>query len=140
MLSSRTASSREASTPGAPTTRFSISLGQIPALHPQWGGGIAISPDGSRLAYRGRSEGGELGVFYKEASELEAQRILGLGDAWNLAFSPDGERLAAAGPFGRSVLATVSLATGVVTDLGSPGISSGGVSWSSDGWIYAQGR
>ena len=124
--------------PTQPTTRYALSLGQIPAVPVNYGSGLAVSPDGSRLAYRGRSQEGPPRIFVKSASELEARPVEALGGELNLTFSPDGDFLAAAA-YRQDGLAVVSLETGEVIQLAETGIWAGGIDWGPDGWIYVQG-
>jgi eukaryotic-like serine/threonine-protein kinase len=57
------------------------------------GGGLAISPDGTRLVYAG-GEGGKRLLYTRLLDQLESRPIPGTEDAYNPFFSSDGEWIA----------------------------------------------
>jgi serine/threonine-protein kinase len=59
----------------------------------QQASGVAISPDGTRIAFGG-SQGGQRGIFLRSFDELEQTLIPGSKDASAPFFSPDGQWLA----------------------------------------------
>ena len=59
----------------------------------QQASGVAISPDGTRIAFGG-SQGGQRGIFLRSFDELEQRLIPGSKDGFAPFFSPDGQWLA----------------------------------------------
>jgi serine/threonine-protein kinase len=59
----------------------------------QQGSGLAMSPDGTRVAFAG-SHGGQRGLFLRSFDELEPTLIPGSAEAFAPFFSPDGQWLA----------------------------------------------
>ena len=59
----------------------------------QQASGVAISPDGTRIAFGG-SQGGQRGLFLRSFDELEQRLIPGSKDGFAPFFSPDGQWLA----------------------------------------------
>jgi serine/threonine-protein kinase len=55
------------------------------------GTSLALSPDGSQLVYRARSETGEVQLFLRRVDQLEGRPIAGTTSAIAPFFSPDGE-------------------------------------------------
>src|SRR5258705_1052009 len=98
-----------------------------------WSGRLAISPDGTRLAYIG-GPNGELLV--RPRNHLRATAISGTNGAVTPFFSPDGQRIGFLGERhvhmvsanGDSVIAICDTLTGVA-----------GASWGRDGLIYVDG-
>jgi serine/threonine-protein kinase len=82
-------------TPPQPVRRFAIELGALPKLGRGTGSirsEIAVSPDGSHLAYIGASRGDALPRLYVRAlDQLEARPIEGTDGARRPFFSPDGQ-------------------------------------------------
>ena len=56
--------------------------------------GLAISPDGSRVAFSARDASGTLRVWLRPVAALEATAVAGTDDATSLFWSPDGRSLA----------------------------------------------
>ena len=73
-----------------PVQRFPIGL---PASAPYTGadGGLAISPDGTRLVYTGQDGTTRRQLYVRRLDQLEAQPLRGTDGASNPFFSPDGE-------------------------------------------------
>jgi eukaryotic-like serine/threonine-protein kinase len=92
---------------------------------------IALSPDGTRLAYVGPGEGGGR-VWLRRLDQLHATPIPGTDGARSPFFSPDGEQLG----FFSGSLQVLSLTGGPPTVLGDTGLTQAGGAWSPDGWIY----
>ena len=93
---------------------------------------VSISPDGTRLVYKGSWEGEET-LFVRAVNELEATRLSGLGSGVRGPFiSPDGNWV---GFFAGTGLHRVSIHGGpsvAITELSGP---ARGGTWGSDGTI-----
>ena len=97
--------------------------------------GLAISPDGRRIVFRGVLPSGERQLHVRDLDQLSASPLSGTEGAGNYAvFSPDGESVAfVAG----NALRTVTLNGGALTLVSdSVANAGGGVDWSLDGFIY----
>ncbi len=115
--------------------RYTLEIDSTEAMTPAtpWSGRIAISPDGSRLAYTG---GRSNQLLIRMRNELHATAIRGTEDASTPFFSPDGrrvgflrERSIQIAPVGGGPLVTIpDSLTGVA-----------GASWGRDNFIYADG-
>ncbi len=131
--------SRPAATP---PNRYVMGLGESNVMTGDIGRNhVALSPDGSRLAYVGLSPDGSRVLWLKERHELRA-RALPLVHASQPFFSPDGERVAVTGVGGTSGnargLGIVSFETGSMSVVADVGFSRGGGDWSDDGWLYIE--
>jgi len=73
------------------------------------GTSIALAPDGSRVVFVGRSEGGRRMLFVRRFDQLDPQPLAGTEDAESPFFSPDGRWVAF---FAESRLKKVALAGG----------------------------
>jgi Tol biopolymer transport system component/predicted Ser/Thr protein kinase len=91
---------------------------------------VALSPDGTRLAYIAR-QGGTEQLYLRAIDSLEAVPISGTEGGVNPFFSPDGQWL---GFFAGGKLKKVSVGGGAALTLGDAAYSSG-ASWSSQGMI-----
>ncbi len=94
------------------------------------GPGVAVSPDGTHLAYVAR-QGGAQQIYLRAMDSLEAKPIPGTEGAVNPFFSPDGQWL---GFFAGGKLKKVSVSGGAALTLGDA-VNSGGASWGSQGMI-----
>jgi serine/threonine protein kinase/Tol biopolymer transport system component len=114
-------------------SRFSITLPQGQQLAGLESGPIvALSPDGTHLAYVAR-QGGVAQIYLRAMDSLEAKPIPGNEGATNPFFSPDSQWL---GFFADGKLKKVSVSGGAVltlTPVGYPAYR--GVSWGSQGTI-----
>jgi eukaryotic-like serine/threonine-protein kinase len=112
----------------ATVTRFSIQLeGQ------DFSGlaGVAISPDGSHIAYN--DDAGRL--FLRDLDRLDV-KLVPDGETGNAPFfSPDGEQLAYYTAY-PGALRVVSLRGGAATTLVRDSAYAVGGTWSDDGWLY----
>jgi Tol biopolymer transport system component len=119
------------SSPPQPVTRTVINLPrgqQLAGLDN--GPAVAISPDGTHLAYVAR-QGGTQQLYLRAMDSLEARPILGTEGASSPFFSPDGQWV---GFFADVKLKKVSVNGGAALTLGDASIPRGG-SWSSQGMI-----
>ena len=107
---------------------------------PNWGDfRVRISPQGTHLAYPGSNEN-RTTIYLRSFDSLEAVTLVSpSADPWNLAFSPDGERLAF---FTGTQLHTVSIHGGQPEPLFDVQFnpSNGSLSWGSDGTILVSGK
>jgi eukaryotic-like serine/threonine-protein kinase len=94
------------------------------------GPAVALSPDGTRLAYAAR-QGGTQQLYLRAMDSLEATPILGTEGAVNPFFSPDGQWV---GFFAGGALKKVSVSGGAALTVGVASIP-GGASWGSQGMI-----
>jgi eukaryotic-like serine/threonine-protein kinase len=94
------------------------------------GPAVALSPDGTRLAYVGR-QGGTQQIYLRAMDSLEARPIPSTEGAVNPFFSPDGQWL---GFFAGGKLKKVSVSGGAALTLGDAAYPYG-ASWSSQGSI-----
>jgi serine/threonine protein kinase len=119
--------------PPAPLSRYQVELPDGKGLgNTQWSP-MAISPDGSHLAYIGES--GRIVVRSRE--QLQPVELDGTDGAYNPFFSPDGLRVGfMSGAAGNAELRVVSLAGGPPVTVTSKGVGGPGVSWGADGFIY----
>lgn len=93
---------------------------------------MAISPDGTRVAFVGVAGGGRR-VYVRPLEKVEALPIAGSEDAFRCFFSPDGRSIALITATG--VLKTISLADGAVATLTDGVTFLEGAAWSPDGSI-----
>jgi eukaryotic-like serine/threonine-protein kinase len=114
-------------------TRFTI---QFPIEEPMIGAigvgsQIALSPDGSQLAYVARAIQGVNHLYLRKIDQLESRRIAGTDEAFDPFFSADGEWI---GFFAGQKLMKVALAGGLpqtIYDFG-PSAAPSGASWTPD--------
>jgi Tol biopolymer transport system component len=119
------------SEPPRPVTRAVITLppGQkLAGL--ENGPAVALSPDGTRLAYVARQESTQQ-LYLRAMDSLEAKPIPGTEGAINPFFSPDGQWL---GFFANGKLKKVSVSGGAALTLGDA-TNPRGVNWGSQGMI-----
>jgi Tol biopolymer transport system component len=121
---------------GHGTRRFTLDLPWQDM--PNWGDfRVRISPQGTYLAYPG-SDDNRTTIGFRSLDSLTAVTLVGRGaDPWNLAFSPDGQRLAF---FSGDRLQTVSTTGGRPESIAEIPFFVEGISWSPDGNILAAGR
>ena len=106
---------------GAPPVAFAVSRIAM-ALPPEQligrptaGSSVAISPDGTRLAYVANPQGGPTQIYLRPLEGLDAKPIPGTEGAAAPFFSPDGQWL---GFFADGKLKKISIAGGTVVNLG----------------------
>ena len=115
--------------PARPVSRFVITL--PPGQHLE-GGGLALSPDGSQVAYVATTQGGGPPQIYLRAMDsMEAKLVSGTGGAVIPFFSPDGRWL---GFFAGGKLKKISISGGVAETLCDAAIPLGG-SWAGQDTI-----
>lgn len=93
---------------------------------------VAISPDGSRIAYTA-AVGEHAWLYVREIDSLEAVRVPGVDGAASPFFSPDGQWIGFAG---ENALQKVRIDGGVPTKLARRSGNMRGAVWASDGMIY----
>ena len=101
--------------------------------------GLALSPDGSRLAFVGTSAEGGPQLWLRSMDQLEAQPIRGTEGASRPSFSPDGTSVAfSVGILSGAGIKRTSLESGVTSTVAEPVEISGftQLDWGSDGMIY----
>jgi Tol biopolymer transport system component len=95
---------------------------------------LAVSPDGSMLAYVGGTAG-EGVLWLKRRDALSAEAIPGTDGAYDPFFSPDGRQVGFITDHGGRAMKVVTLAGGppraVVSQVGQSGAH-----WAADGYIY----
>ena len=94
---------------------------------------LAISPDGSMIAYRGPSAEPAGQLWVRRWNDLEATSLRGTEGAVSAAFSPDGSELAF---WQEGEVKVLPLQGGPIRTLGSIGDLT---LWGSDGFIYVGG-
>jgi WD40 repeat protein/predicted Ser/Thr protein kinase len=112
--------------PDRPLVRLDVDLGSDVSL--PGAGGIAISPDGTTLAYR---TGGRL--FIRRLDQVTATELAATPGGSTLFFSPDGRSIG----FHDGRLNKISVAGGTVVPLADvAGPNFDGASWAEDGSIF----
>ena len=97
----------------------------------EWGDGLAVSPDGRRLAFLAVTAG-KAHVWIRDLDKLEARQLAGTDGASIAPFwSPDSSSI---GFFAKGRLKTISADGGAVIDLASAKTPGGGA-WNRDGVI-----
>ncbi len=114
--------------PPSPVARFALTLppGQRLTLPRQ---AIAISPDGTRIAYAADGR-----LYLRLLSSLDATAIAGTEGAINPMFSPDGQALAF---WAESTLKRIAIGGGVPVTISRGGQVETGGSWDRDGIMFA---
>ncbi len=114
--------------------RYAIDLPEGQEAIQTWGSGVALSPDGSRLAYVGRNEGrDDVQLWLRNRDQLSADRLAGTEGAWQPFFSPDGQSIG---------FVTADRDLKVASLRGEPprtlatGVGRAGGSWGADGYVY----
>jgi len=95
------------------------------------GPAVALSPDGTHLAYLARQNGTQQ-LYLRAMDSLEARPLPGTEGAVNPFFSPDGQWV---GFFESGKLKKVSVTGGAALTLGDIGATPSGASWGSQGMI-----
>jgi Tol biopolymer transport system component len=119
--------------PPRPVTRTVINLPpgqQLAVAGLDVGPAVALSPDGTHLAYVAR-QGGTQQLYLRAMDSLEARPISGTEGATEPCFSPDGQSV---GFFAGGKLKKISVSGGATLTLGDA-VQPRGASWSSQGII-----
>jgi DNA-binding SARP family transcriptional activator len=123
--------------PPAPrrVVRYTLAIDSIEALATAtpWSGRLALSPDGTRLAYIG---GARSQLMMRMRNELHATAIASTEDASTPFFSPDGRSV---GILQEQSILMVPIGGGPVVTIPSALTGVAGGSWGTDGFIYADG-
>lgn len=114
----------------APLMRLTVDLGDE-VLGTPWGSGVAISPDGSHLAFVSRSSDGTQRLFLRALESVNATPLPGTENAQGQFFSPDGRWVAFFADGKLKKTATTGSAQATLCD--AP--STRGGSWGEDGNI-----
>jgi serine/threonine-protein kinase len=126
--------------PGDPreVSRYIVVLPEGQQLGQSQGSRIALSPDGTVLAYES-AVAGQSRLLLRRRDALVGNPIAGTDGAVNPAFSPDGKRLAFAQLSPRAIR-VMSLPNGLVSTIADSLVDLGGVSWGHDGYVYYDGH
>jgi len=103
-----------------------------------WFQRVALSPDGSRLAYIQENEEGEREIWVRPRDDLHATPLPGTEGAEAPFFSFDGRKIGFFSP--RGTLQVVSLDGGSPRRVTDTLVGAVGGTWGEDGTIYADGR
>ena len=121
-----------------PVRRYAMALPTGEALGTHRGSRIALSPDGSLLAYVGEGPDGQQ-LMLRRRDQLAAVAIPGTRDAINPVFSPDGTRIAMSGAIGTGGIQVVGLGGAPPVTIVEGTVGSDGLTWLGDGNIYYDG-
>ena len=123
--------------PERPVLRYTMALPIGQELSNVRGTRIAISPDGSRLAFTGPgAEGSQLWLLNR--SQLQATPIPGTDRSLVPAFSPNGQQLVFLLE-GNTAMKVVGLSGAPPVTIADSGMGSDGITWNTDGYIYFDG-
>jgi len=131
---------REATAP-AQVLRVDIQLPENAGLAFDVRNHLAMSPDGSRFVYTGRTETGRTQLWVRSLSEVEPVPLPGTEGACCATFSPDGQSIAFLDMADVSLHSVAISGGSVRTLLPSGGAAEGSrsVSWGADGYMYLGG-
>ena len=120
-----------------PLVRLDVDLGpeiSLPSLENNPLSAVALSPDGTRLAYVASSSGGPPHLFTRRLDQSKAVELPGTNGAIGPVFSPGGQWIgfSAGGKYNK-----ISVQGGAVVPLGDMPFA--GASWSEDGSIITSG-
>ena len=125
--------------PSKPVARFNLVFDSTEAMvpaAPYWGR-IALSPDGSRLAYIG---GPHAQLLVRPRNQLNATVVPGTEGAETPFFSPDGQHIGFVSAKNVEVLQIASISGDPPITVTDSLVSIAGASWGRDGFIYADGK
>jgi serine/threonine-protein kinase len=122
--------------PSEPEVQYAMTFDSTEAMVPStpWSGRIAISPDGSLLAYIG---GPRSQLLIRPRSQLHPIAVRGTEGAASPFFSPDGKQVG----FLREGIVQIAWVSGgppITVSDSLTGVA--GASWAPDNFIYADGR
>ncbi len=115
-------------------TRFPFTLAEGQALSTAYAN-LAISPDGTQMAYVGNNR-----LYLRSMADLEARPIPGTdggGNVWNPVFSPDGKSLAFF-ELSDGTIRRIAISGGAAVTVSKVEITTLGMSWSEDGIVFSQ--
>ncbi len=122
-------------------SRFTMPLGAGQAFTRSGRRVVAISPDGTKIAYIANNQ-----IYLRQMHESEAQPIRGTNvDPLDLTFSPDGQEIAfftpatPQGPPTNVTLRKIRITGGTPVTL-SPAVSPNGLRWQGDTLVFGQGQ
>ena len=121
---------------GVPVLRVGVMLPEGEALAFHHENRLALSPDGTRLAYVGGGSGGSSRIWVRNLSELGAQPIRDTEGACCLTYSPDGQSIAYLDL--ESNIKVVS-EDGASRTLAEVNRDRGRLDWAEDGYLYLGG-
>ena len=116
---------------GEPLVRIDADLGTGVSLFTENGPALALSHDGTRVAFSSRTEDGSMRLYWRRLDQATATPLPGTESAFSPFFSPNGEQI---GFFAEGSLKKVELATGNVTVLANA-VNPAGGTWGEDGLI-----
>jgi DNA-binding SARP family transcriptional activator/Tol biopolymer transport system component len=121
--------------PSKQVVRYTLAIDSTEAMAPgtPWSGRLAISPDGSRLAYIG---GPHWQLLIRPLNQLHATAVPGTDSASTPFFSPDGSQV---GLLREKTIQIASLNGGSPITVSDSLTGVAGASWGRDGYIYADG-
>jgi Tol biopolymer transport system component len=119
--------------PAPAPVRMSVELGnEVWLANTELGAGIALSPDGTVVAFAGRTAGdGSSQLYIRHLDQLQAVPLPGTDDAESPFFSPDGKWIAF---FAGGKLKNIAVTGGASVTLCDAPAGRGGT-WSDDGTI-----
>jgi Tol biopolymer transport system component/tRNA A-37 threonylcarbamoyl transferase component Bud32 len=125
------------SVPTGRAARFGLAFPTGQDLLAPGGIRLAWSPDGEAFVYTGPGKGRSQ-LWLRRLNDLQAVPIAGSEGATSPVFSPDGREIGfvSLSPF---VVKIVGLSDGQVRTVWGEGASGGGLAWSADGYLYADG-
>ena len=116
---------------GEPLVRIDADLGTGVSLFTENGPALALSRDGTRVAFSSRTEDGSMRLYWRRLDQATATALPGTESAFSPFFSPNGEQI---GFFAEGSLKKIELATGNVTVLANA-VNPAGGTWGEDGVI-----
>jgi serine/threonine-protein kinase len=120
--------------PRPPLVRVSAEIGVDASLASDLGASIALSPDGTLLAFTARKSSGSTQLYVRHVDHLNAAVLAGAENAEYPFFSPDGRWIAF---FADGKLKKISVTGGAAVTLCDAPTGRGG-SWAEDGTIVLQ--
>jgi Tol biopolymer transport system component/tRNA A-37 threonylcarbamoyl transferase component Bud32 len=121
-----------------PVRRYALQMSEPEAITTDGIGVLALSPDGSRIAYVGGAATGPRQIWLRDRDQLHARSVPGTEGAHLLSWSPDGRRLAFETAPGVLKAVTLDGAPPTVVADSLAGFE-GGTAWAPDGVIYSAG-
>ncbi len=126
--------------PAAPVTRFALALGEGQQLTVVANQMLAVSPDGTQVAYVANNQ-----LYLRAMSDLEARPIPGTQQTptpYGPVFSPDGQSIAFYSQQDRAIK-RIAVTGGAAVTICSPEVSAGlarlgRISWDADGIVFRQ--